>query len=351
MILRDMKTGDGIPAQAVPVRDGIELSWLLNGLKAGESQLLTLEWTQGPVKPIVALNHLEGAHRIEVLISGRLFTAYHYGKEWVRPFCHPVIGPGGVPVTRDWPILKNTPGEHRDHPHHKSIWVAYGECGKVDNWSEDSGHGWQVHQRFETLESGPVFGRIRSLNHWCYPNGRKQFEERRDLCFYALPGGRRLFDLGVTFRMTESPVVFRDTKEGGLVSVRVASSMDVRNGGRIENAYGGINEHETWGQSAPWCDYSGPVGVETAGIAVFDHKDNPRYPTGWHVRDYGLMTANCFAWKYYRPDAKVKGDMAFKKGQKTSWRYRLYIHKGNARQGKVAQRFHDFIAPPRVTVA
>ena len=153
------------------------------------------------------------------------------------------------------------------------------------------------------------------------------------------------------FRMTESPVVFRDTKEGGLVSVRVASSMDVRNGGRIENAYGGINEHETWGQPAPWCDYSGPVGVETAGIAVFDHKDNPRYPTGWHVRDYGLMTANCFAWKYYRPDAKVKGDMAFKKGQKTSWRYRLYIHKGNARQGKVAQRFHDFIAPPRVTVA
>lgn len=348
--LRDRQSGKIIPAQASPLRDGVALTWLVNGLKAGESQQLIVEWTKTPVKPVVELLSDDREKQVKVLVSGQLFTAYHYGAEWVRPFCHPLIGPGNVHVTRDWPVLKNTPGEHRDHPHHKSLWVAYGECGKVDNWSEEPGHGWQIHQRFEALESGPVFGRLQALNHWCYPNGRKQFEESRELCFYALPEGARLLDLHVNFRMTEGPVIFRDTKEGGLISVRVASSMDVRNGGRIENGYGGINEQETWGQPAPWCDYSGLVKGESVGIAILDHKDNPRYPTGWHVRDYGLMTANCFAWKYYRPDAKIKGDMAFKKGQKTSWRYRLYIHKGNARQGKVAQRFHDFIAPPRVTV-
>ena len=67
----------------------------------------------------------------------------------------------------------------------------------------------------------------------------------------------RLFDIAVTFRMTEGPITFYDTKEGGLVSVRVASSMDVPRTGRIENGYGGINEAETWGKNAPWCDYSG----------------------------------------------------------------------------------------------
>jgi hypothetical protein len=83
------------------------------------------------------------------------------------------------------------------------------------------------------------------------------------------------------------------------------------------------------------------------GIAIFDHPDNPRYPTGWHVRDYGLMTANCFAWNHYAPQAKRCGDMVFKKGQETTWRYRLSIHKGNAREGKVSNRFLDYVAPPR----
>ena len=35
---------------------------------------------------------------------------------------------------------------------------------------------------------------------------RKQFEEVRAMRFYALPGGDRLFDVNVTFRMTEGPI-------------------------------------------------------------------------------------------------------------------------------------------------
>jgi hypothetical protein len=150
--------------------------------------------------------------------------------------------------------------------------------------------------------------------------------------------------------MTERRVVFRDTKEGGLLSIRVATELDVPRTGKITNGYGGIDEDETWGKSAPWCDYSGEVDGTKVGIAVLDHETNPRYPTGWHVRNYGLMTANCFAWSYYRPEAKVKGNMEFAKGSTSTWRYRLYIHKGDAKQGRVAERFMDFIAPPKVTV-
>jgi hypothetical protein len=242
-------------------------------------------------------------------------------------------------------------GEHKDHKHHKSIWVAYGECDDVDNWSEEPGHGWQRHQGFDELVSGPVFGQITARNDWCARDGKKQFEEVRKMRFFALPEGDRLFEMEVNFAMTEKAVTFHDTKEGGLVSVRVASSMDVRNGGRIENGYGGINEGETWGKKAPWCDYSGKVDGRRVGIAVMDHEDNPRYPTQWHVRDYGLMTANCFAWKYYRPEAGVVGDMAFDKGAATTWRYRIYIHRGNTATGNVARQFFNFIAPPAVALA
>jgi len=287
---------------------------------------------------------------LDVVVLGKVFTTYHYGKEWVRPFLHPVIGPGGVRVTRSWPVDGSVKGETHDHHHHKSIWVAYGECDKVDNWSEEKGHGSQRHRKFLSLTSGPVYGEFVEKVDWCAANERKQFEEIRTMRFYALTGGARMFDVGVSFRMTEKQVTFHDTKEGGLISVRVTSSMDVPRTGRIENGYGGVNERETWGKSAPWCDYSGVVDGHHVGIAILDHETNPRYPTQWHVRDYGLMTANCFAWSYYRPEAKIKGDMTFRKGSTATWRYRLYVHKGDARKGNVRGRFIDYIAPPNVTV-
>lgn len=350
--LLDAKSKKAIPCQVGKSKQGVTLTWMANGLKAGATQSLIAQVAgDAGAKPGVRLEDNAKECKVDVYVGKDLFTAYNYGRQWVRPFLYPVIGPHGVQVTRNWPVSDHVKDEMRDHPHHKSIWVAYGECGasKVDNWSEEPNHGWQRHVRFLDKTSGPVFARLVAKNDWCTHAEKKQFEEIRDMRFYAAPGGERLFDVTVTFRMTEGPITFHDTKEGGLISVRVATSMDVPRTGRIENGYGGVNEAETWGKSAPWCDYSGMVDGKHVGIAIIDHETNPRYPTGWHVRNYGLMTANCFAWKHYRPEAKVKGDMSFKKGGATTWRYRLWIHKGDAQRGNVRARFLDFVAPPQVT--
>jgi len=349
--LRDTKSKKSIACQVAKAGKGVRLTWLVDGLKAGARQrLIATAKAEGASQAGVTVEDLPEDGKVDVAVRGKPFTSYHYAHQWVRPFLHPVTGPSGTLVTRNWPVVEGVKGEHTDHVHHKSIWVAHGECNRVDNWSEEQGHGWQRHRAFRSLVSGPVFGEIAARNDWCTNADRKQFEELRTMRFYALPGGVRLFDVEVTFRMTEGAVTFRDTKEGGIVSVRVASSMDVRNGGRIENGYGGIDEAETWGKNAPWCDYSGLVDGKRVGIAILDHDENPRYPTGWHVRDYGLMTANCFASSYYRPNAKIRGDMKFKKGSATTWRYRLYIHRGDAASGNVKARFLDYIAPPEVIV-
>jgi len=45
-------------------------------------------------------------------------------------------------------------------------------------------------------------------------------------------------------------------------------------------------------------DYSGPTAAVPdgrEGVVCFDHPDNPRYPTRWHVREDGWMGASyCF---------------------------------------------------------
>src|ERR1017187_1230432 len=58
------------------------------------------------------------ADRLRVEINGQLFTEYLY-KDVPRPYCYPLIGPGDVAMTRNWPT-KDTPGEEHDHPHHRS---------------------------------------------------------------------------------------------------------------------------------------------------------------------------------------------------------------------------------------
>ena len=56
----------------------------------------------------------------------------------------------------------------------------------------------------------------------------------------------------------------------------------------------GVQGREMWGKRAKWVDYWAPISGNTVGIAIFDHPSNPRHPTWWHARHYGLVAANPF---------------------------------------------------------
>jgi hypothetical protein len=130
----------------------------------------------------------------------------------------------------------------------------------------------------------------------------------------------------------------------------VATPLDVPNGGTITNAYGGTNEPETWGYAAHWCDYSGTVSGQRVGIAVMDHPTSFRYPTYWHVRDYGLMGANPFALSEYTRGAK-EGSYVLQPGATMSFRYRVVVHRGNVHEADVRGHYLDFAHPPKVVVS
>jgi hypothetical protein len=326
------------------------ITWLVPKQAARTAAVYTL--SEGPAQAAAApgVQLLRQTDSVDILVGGALFTRFRYGDAWSRPFLHPLIGPHGDPVTRAYPV-EDVPGENQDHPHHKSLWVAWGDVNRTDNWSENpQGHAKQRLRELTACESGPVLGRIACLVDWVSEKGVKVLEEARELVIWNMPAGGRAIDLSVTFRATEGPVRFGDTKEGGICSIRVASSMDASGAGTIANSYGGTNEAETWGKRAHWCDYYGPVKGHTVGLAIFDHPANLRHPTYWHVRNYGLMTANPFGLSHFLNDPSLDGGHRLEAGGTLAFRYRVFCHAGTTVEADVANRYHDFINPPGVVV-
>ncbi len=290
-------------------------------------------------------------HHLEVRVGGQLLTAYEFDPASARPFFYPLIGPTGQPITRSYPMKPDVPGESKDHPHHRSMWSAYGEVNGTDNWSEGKHHGRQVPQGEPEVVSGPVFGRLTARNQWVGPDGKPQLDDQRSLTVYNVGPERRLFDYEITFMATYGDLHFGDTKEAGLLSFRVVSSMDADREGRIENSAGGIGEKECWGRPAEWCDYSGPVAGETVGIGVMDHPGNFRSPVHWHVRGYGLMTTNCFGDSTFAgEEGGHRGDHTLKAGHALTFRYRVLLHRGHAAESGIADAFAAYTHPPTVRV-
>lgn len=293
----------------------------------------------------VNIIQLDGKLRVE--INGKLFTEYCYqGAPHV--YFYPLLGPGGTMMTRHAP-MKQAEGEDRDHPHHRSLWYSHGDVNGVDFWAESGKSGKIVHDKFLEVTSGRDQGVIRSANAWVAPDGSVECTDERVFRVYNRPENERLFDFEVTLKAGAKEVVLGDTKEGSM-AIRLAETMRLKPNafnqgkptGRIVQSTGILNG-ATWGKRAAWCDYSGPVDGKTVGVAIFDHPDNPKHPTWWHVRDYGLFAANPFGVHDFESKPRGTGNMTIPAGSRLTFRYRFYLHEGDEKSAGVAERYAEYI--------
>lgn len=297
----------------------------------------------------------EQPDKVRVEINGELFTEYCF-KGAPHVYFHPLLGPGGARMTRDWPMA-DTAGEEHDHKHHRSLWFSHGAVNGVDFWSEDAKAGKIVHDKFLEVKGGADSGVIRSICKWIGPNGETVLTDERTFRVYARPASERLFDFEVTLKTGDREVVLGDTKEGSM-AVRVNESMrgtlakaagekkPKPGKGRIAQSTGtqssGAGDDKAWGKRAAWCDYSGPVDGKTVGIAIFDHPSNPKHPTWWHVREYGLFAANPFGVHDFERQPPGAGNVTIEPKQSLTFKYRFLIHEGDEKQGKVAERYQEY---------
>lgn len=301
----------------------------------------------------------EEGDRVRIEIDGRLFTEYRHA-DASHVYFYPIIGPGGAKMTRAWP-MEEARGEEHDHPHHRSLWFSHGEVNGVDFWTEASSHGNRqpkhpigkiVHAKVLAKESNAKWALLQTQQRWIAPDGSVPIESVTTFRVHARPDSERLLDFEIALVAGEKDVLFGDTKEGTM-AIRIAESMRLKQPkgktgeGHIINDKGD-KDGEAWGKRAAWVDMSGPVDGKVLGIAMFDHPKNLRHPTRWHARDYGLFAANPFC-EYDMDKSKPKGsgDYTLKAGETLTLKYRIYIHEGDAAQGKVAERFAEYAASPQ----
>jgi hypothetical protein len=269
--------------------------------------------------------------KVVVKIDGEPFAEYVPDFNGT-PILWPVIGPTGKPMTRAWPMAEG-PNEKKDHPHHRSVFFTHGDVNGLSFWHKETIR----HREYVSVSSGEQ-ATVVTRNDWLAPSGEVVCEDERRLAF-GTDGDARWIDFDITIKATDREVTFGDTKEGTM-GVRVAGTMrvDAGLGGRIVNSLG-QKDADAWGRQCPWVDFHGPVDGQTVGIAMMNHPTSFRYPTYWHVRTYGLFAANPFGLHNFLRDKQADGSATLGPGESFTLRYRLFLHRGNHEEGRVAEAF------------
>jgi hypothetical protein len=251
--------------------------------------------------------------------------------------------------------MKDGENEDHDHIHHRSLWFSRGDVNGHDFWTEGDKCGKIVQDKILNIYqfqagSGPDVvpdvdvGVIQSQNNWVAADGKVICTDTRTHKFYNHPDGR-MIDFDITIHASNGDVTFGDTKEGSM-AIRLAPTMQVEGKvahGHIVNSEG-RQDKESWGKRATWCDCYEPVNGQIVGVAIFDHPQNPKHPTWWHVRTYGLFAANPFGIHDFESKPKGTGNIMIPAGQSITFKYRFYFHKGDEKQGRVAEHYREYAA-------
>jgi Family of unknown function (DUF6807) len=245
--------------------------------------------------------------------DGVELTRYHFGPGLHRPFLFPVVGPSGRSLTR-----MGHPHAPESHSHHNSVWISHFDVNGTDFWS-DRGKGRIRHKRIVEYTDSDECASLTAENEWVRDDGKVLLLETRRIATFPLPDAEWLLTIDMEFRAKGQTTTLGKTPFG-MIGVRMAKTIGVNDGGgTIRNSEGAVNEKEVLWKRAHWVDYSGPITNDAIeGITLFDHPDNPNFPTYFHVRNDGWMGASL----------TFDGPRKIEPGKPLHLRYGLYVHRG-----------------------
>jgi len=313
--------------------------------------VLCLGLCPGAVTTFAQVTFKQNADQIVVEIDGHPFTTFHDGGNWPKPFLHPLRSPSGVVVTRGFPLEKNA-GESNDHHWHRGLWFAHGDINGVDFWRETSGDAEQdkklpLPTGRIVLQSKPkVSGNARrgslQASFALVAPGEKTLGALSEEYVFQRLGAHYAIDVTATIQANGRVALKMGDTEEGLLGFRFADAFKEERGATLLNSDGLKGTKNIWGKRARWVDYSTTINGQTVGVAIFDHPSNPKHPTYWHARGYGLNAANPFGEHDFHNDKTRDGSVTIPAGGRLAFRYRVVVHNGDAVASKVEELYPAF---------
>ncbi len=234
-------------------------------------------------------------------------------------YLHPVRAPSGRVVTDEFPP---------DHAHQSGVFLAYTKTrfeGREPNfWELASGNGRVRFARVESIEAGPVFAQF--VVHQEHvdetaPGGKVALQEVWKVRVWNLDPSRNpltMWDIESTLTAaTSSPLVLPQYHYGGMALRGArgwggANATFVTSEGKDRLAGNHTRPH--------WCDLHGLVDGERAGLALFTHPQNFRYPEPLRIHP-------TMPYMVYAPS--FLGDWEITPGKPHVSRYRFAAHDGD----------------------
>lgn len=320
-------TSDGryFPAQILPCGTVCAI------LTAAEGEELSLSPVYGKMNSI-ACQVEEKQSRLTITIADKPVAGYCWDTALWKPYFGPLTDDDGDMFTR----LDFTA---KEHPHHRSIFVAVGDVNGVDLWNEPENCGIIRCEKIDNVVTGNACTSFTTHNLWTDHDNHPLLHETTRYTMYNQSQACRMLDMEVTFTADCGKVEFGPTKEAGPLGIRMRDELRADTGsGAITNSRGGHGESECWSKEAEWCDYAGTVGDKFFGITAFDHKDNERYPTTWHVRDYGLFAAN---------NLHFKGGLTIEAGKTLTYKFRILLRRDEMPMDEIERRYQRYLGGDR----
>jgi hypothetical protein len=257
--------------------------------------------------------------RLGITSGGKPLATYVWRDDEIkRPYLAHVRTPGGIQVTRNHPPVEGRDAtDHADM--HPGLWLGFGDISGADFWRNK---GAVKHVEFvESPRTDSSGGGFAVKN--AYLSGDRTICEELCRIRLDLRQGGYLIAWESSFRGPQD-FYFGDQEEMGL-GIRLATPLAVRNGGRIVNSDGLVNERQVWGRQADWCDYSGTVDGRQAGVLLMPDPSNFRR-SWFHARDYGLLVANPFGQNAFTKGNK--NQTVVRKGESLRLRFGVFVHEG-----------------------
>ena len=295
----------------------------------------------------VRLDHK--ADRVTVTIDGRPFGSLYFGENANKPFFYPLTTPGGIRVTRSFP-LETVEGDPTDHPHQKGLWMGTERLSGMDLWENDSTYtrprmGRIVFRDVSRIASGNARGELGFRADWVSPEAQVLITEDRTMIFHSGVPNAHIVDVDVTLTARKA-VTFEDHQDA-VIGIRLHPGFDEAKGGMAMNAEGFRGESGIRGRASRYVVWKTTLGKDAVGVAILDHPENLSAPARWHIRSFGFFTANPFARQAFDPNAATAGK-SLQPGEKLRLRYRVIVYSGKF---DVEASWREFAGRPAVAAA